>query len=142
MNTIIWTMSSSNDTVESLVAYIRTHALDFFENTNVECRFIMPETIPNIPLSGEKRRNIFLAVKEALNNILKHAKANTVTIEVLVTDKLYISIQDDGVGVDMEKLRRFGNGLKNMKSRLEHINGKFSIENNSGALTRFEIPAY
>ena len=58
MNTIIWTMSSSNDTMESLVAYIRTHALDFFENTNVECRFIMPEHIPNTELKGEKRRNL------------------------------------------------------------------------------------
>ena len=139
MNTIIWTMSSSNDTVENLVTYIRTHALDFFENTNVECRFNMPDSIPNIQLSGEKRRNIFLAVKEAMNNILKHAKANTVVINVKVTDKLIIRIQDDGVGVDFETIRRFGNGLKNMKSRLERVNGKFTIENNGGALTQFEM---
>ena len=139
MNTIIWTMSSSNDTVENLVTYIRTYALDFFENTNVECRFNVPDSIPNIQLSGEKRRNIFLAVKEALNNVLKHAKANTVIINVKVTDKLIISIKDDGVGVDMDNIRRFGNGLKNMKSRLERVNGKFSIENNEGALTKFEM---
>lgn len=139
MNTIIWTMSSSNDTVENLITYIRTFALDFFENTNIECRFIMPSSIPNIQLSGEKRSNIFLAVKEALNNVAKHAKASKVTIDVQVQDKLCISIQDDGVGVDFETIRRFGNGLKNMKSRLERVNGQFTIVNNGGALTQFEM---
>ena len=139
MNTIIWTMTSSNDTVENLITYIRTYALDFFENTHVECEFRMPAPIPHMQLSGEKRRNIFLAVKEALNNILKHAKATKVIIDVQVADKLTISIQDDGVGVDFETIRRFGNGLKNMKSRLERINGHFSIINNGGALTQFEM---
>jgi signal transduction histidine kinase len=139
MNTIIWTMTSSNDTVENLITYIRTYAVDFFESTPVECEFIMPANIRNIQLSGEKRRNIFLAVKEALNNILKHAKATKVVINVEIDDKLCISIQDDGVGVDFETIRRFGNGLKNMKSRLERINGHFSIMNNGGALTQFEM---
>lgn len=139
MNTIIWTMSSSNDTVENLVTYIRTYALDFFENTNIECKFNIPAFIPNIQLSGEKRRNIFLAVKEALNNILKHARASKVIIDVEVTEKLSISIQDDGIGVDFETIRRFGNGLKNMKSRLERVNGTFTIKNNGGALARFEM---
>ncbi|HYF30608.1 MAG TPA: sensor histidine kinase [Chitinophagaceae bacterium] len=139
MNTIIWTMSSSNDTVENLITYIRTYALEFFDNTNIECRFNIPSTIPNIELTGEKRRNIFLAVKEALNNVVKHAKASEVVINVDVSDKLCISIQDNGVGVDFETIRRFGNGLKNMKSRLERINGKFTIVNNDGALTQFEM---
>lgn len=139
MNTIIWTMTSSNDTVENLITYIRTYAVDFFESTPVDCEFRMPATIPNIQLSGEKRRNIFLAVKEALNNILKHAKATRVVINVEVDDKLTISIQDDGIGVNFETIRRFGNGLKNMKSRLERINGHFSIMNNGGALTQFEM---
>ena len=139
MNTIIWTMSSSNDTVENLITYIRTYALEFFENTTIECKFNIPASIPNIQLSGEKRRNIFLAVKEALNNVVKHAKANKVIINVEVGDKLSISIQDDGVGVDFDTIRRFGNGLKNMKSRLERVNGKFTIVNNNGALTQFEM---
>lgn len=139
MNTIIWTMTSSNDTVENLITYIRTYAVDFFETTPVDCEFKMPANIPNIQLSGEKRSNIFLAVKESLNNILKHAKATKVVINVEIDDKLTISIQDDGVGVDFETIRRFGNGLKNMKSRLERINGHFSIINNGGALTQFEM---
>jgi signal transduction histidine kinase len=140
MNTIIWTMSSSNDTVENLVTYIRTSAFEFFESTGIDCRFNLPTAIPDIELSGEKRRNIFLAVKESLNNVVKHAKATSVVIDVKVQDRrLSITIQDNGVGIDFDTIRRFGNGLKNMKSRLERINGKFTIVNNEGALTQFEM---
>ncbi len=139
MNTIIWTMSSSNDTVENLVTYIRTYAVEFFENTNIECRFNMPDSFQKIELSGERRRNIFLAVKEAMNNVLKHAKATEVRIDIQVKDKLIITIADNGLGIDMEKIRRFGNGLKNMQSRLENINGRFNIQNDQGTIALFEI---
>jgi signal transduction histidine kinase len=139
MNTIIWTMTSSNDTIESLITYIRTYAFEFFDSTNIECKFNMPDSIPRVELSGERRRNIFLAVKEALNNVLKHSKATTVQIDVEVTHKLLINIADNGLGIDMENLRRFGNGLRNMQNRLENINGKFSIRNNEGTIAEFEI---
>ena len=139
MNTIIWTMTSSNDTIESLVAYLRTYAFEFFDNTNIECKFNLPSTIPRIELSGERRRNIFLAVKEALNNVLKHSKATRVQIDVAVTDRLIISIADNGLGIDFQNIRRFGNGLKNMQNRLENINGRFQIKNDSGTIAVFEI---
>jgi signal transduction histidine kinase len=139
MNTIIWTMTSSNDTIESLITYIRTYAFEFFDSTNIECKFNMPDSIPRVELSGERRRNIFLAVKEALNNVLKHSKATTVQIDVEVTHKLLINIADNGLGIDMENLRRFGNGLRNMQNRLENINGKFSIRNHEGTIAEFEI---
>ena len=139
MNTIIWTMTSSNDTIESLVAYLRTYAFEFFDNTNIECKFNLPSTIPRIELSGERRRNIFLAVKEALNNVLKHSKASRVQIDVAVTDRLIISIADNGLGIDFQNIRRFGNGLKNMQNRLENINGRFQIKNDSGTIAVFEI---
>jgi signal transduction histidine kinase len=139
MNTIIWTMVSSNDSVESLVAYIRAYAVEFFENTPIECRFQLPSYIPPYDLSGEKRRNIFLAIKEALNNVLKHSHASLVTIEIRVSEKLTIEVYDDGVGVDLDNLRRFGNGLQNMKKRIASISGEFRIENHQGTRTIFEV---
>ena len=139
MNTIIWTMVSSNDSAESLVAYIRAYAVEFFETTPIECHFSMPSSIPPRDMSGEKRRNIFLSVKEALNNVLKHSQASNVSIDITVQDKLIIVIADDGIGINMEKLRKFGNGLQNMKKRIESIEGKFSIENHRGTRTVFEL---
>src|SRR5882724_3455613 len=86
MNTIIWTMSSTNDKLDNMIAYIRSHALEFFENTNIDCHFIIEENIPSTEISGERRRNIFLCVKESLNNIVKHSKANDVWIKITILD--------------------------------------------------------
>jgi len=139
MNTIIWTMTSSNDSVENLIAYIRSYAVEFFENTNIDCFFTMPATIPHHDISGEKRRNIFLSVKEALNNVLKHSQSTIVRVNVAVSDRLTIEIQDDGVGINLEKLRKFGNGLNNMKKRMASIDGEFNIENSQGTRTTFYL---
>ena len=139
MNTIIWTMTSSNDTVENLVAYIRSYAVEFFENTAIDCIFSMPASIPPREISGEKRRNIFLSVKEALNNVVKHSQSSVVRINVTVQDRMVIEIQDDGIGIDLEKLRKFGNGLNNMKKRMASINGEFNIENSQGTRTTFYL---
>jgi signal transduction histidine kinase len=139
MNTIIWTMTSSNDTIENLIAYIRSYAVEFFENTSIDCLFSMPAAIPPREISGEKRRNIFLSVKEALNNVVKHSQSSVVRINVTVQDRMIIEIQDDGIGIDLEKLRKFGNGLNNMKKRMASINGEFNIENAQGTRTTFYL---
>ncbi|HMC99535.1 MAG TPA: ATP-binding protein, partial [Ferruginibacter sp.] len=135
MNAIIWSMSSSNDSLGNLTAYIRSYALEYFEGTGVDCRITIPEDLPNIEVIGEIRRNVFLVVKEALNNILKHAKATKVTLSLVrVDDGLTFYIHDNGVGIDLDKLRMFGNGLKNMKKRMQDVHIDFSIENNNGTL--------
>jgi signal transduction histidine kinase len=139
MNTIIWTMTSSNDTIENLIAYIRSYAVEFFENTSIDCIFSMPASFPTREISGEKRRNIFLSVKEALNNVVKHSQSSIVRINVTVQDRMIIEIQDDGIGIDLEKLRKFGNGLNNMKKRMASINGEFNVENCQGTRTTFYL---
>ncbi|MBL0357391.1 MAG: hypothetical protein IPP72_11130 [Chitinophagaceae bacterium] len=135
MNTIIWAMSSSNDTLENMVAYIRSYSQEYFENTGIKCRINIAEGLPNVEVSGAIRKNVFLVVKETLNNILKHAKATEVTITLArVPDGLALSIQDNGIGIDLEQIRRFGNGLKNMKKRMDEMNIDFVIENKNGTL--------
>lgn len=141
MNTIIWTMSSSNDRLDNLVAYTRSYAFEFLENTNISCHFESPEFIPPTEISGEKRRNIFLCVKETLNNIAKHSKAADVWIKVTVLPgTLELDIHDNGVGINMQKLREFGNGLKNMQKRIESIDGRYDIINKDGTTTIMKIP--
>lgn len=140
MNTIIWTMKSSNDTLESLIAYIRAHAIEFFDSTPIDCSVHVMD-VPDVEMTGEKRRNIFLSVKEGLNNIMKHSQATKVRIDILVPDyKLIIKIADNGVGIDQDKLRRFGNGLNNMKRRMQNIQGDFRIESENGSILYFELP--
>ncbi|MEO6542153.1 MAG: ATP-binding protein [Ferruginibacter sp.] len=135
MNAIIWSMNSSNDSLGNMIAYIRSYALEYFEDTGINCKIEIPEKLPNIEVIGEIRRNVFLVVKEALNNILKHAKATEVSITLTrVEDGLTLYIHDNGLGINMNALRQFGNGLKNMKKRMEKIGVEFTIENKNGTL--------
>ena len=140
MNAIIWSMNSGNDTLDNLISYIRSYSLEYFDNTPVDCKVNTPATIPDKEITGDKRRNIFLCVKETLNNVLKHSKAKLVTINIAANHSLKIEIADNGTGIDMENLRQFGNGLKNITRRMEIIGGTFKIENNNGTVTTLELP--
>jgi signal transduction histidine kinase len=135
MNTIIWTMNSSNDSFGNMVAYIRSYAIEYFENTGVSCSVNIDTNLPEFVVNGEIRRNVFLVVKEALNNILKHANATEVTLTLKrEQERISFYIHDNGVGIDFENLRRFGNGLKNMKQRMTKSGIDFSIKNKNGTL--------
>jgi signal transduction histidine kinase len=140
MNAIIWSMNSGNDTLDNLVSYIRSYALEYFDSTPVQCRVTTPEQIPAREITGDKRRNVFLCVKETLHNALKHSQASLITIDIDTADGLLIRIHDNGKGIDLDKLRQFGNGLKNINRRMESIGGRFSIENNKGTLTTLQLP--
>jgi signal transduction histidine kinase len=135
MNTIIWTMKSSNDSIDNLAAYIRSYALEFLESTSIDCYFKYPTVIPAIELSGEKRRNIFLCVKETLNNTVKHAGATQVMITMDVNEELTLILKDNGVGLKKEEMRQFGNGILNMRKRMESIDGYFEIYEDGGTVT-------
>jgi signal transduction histidine kinase len=130
MNAIIWSMSPGNDSLANLIAYIRSYAQDFFENTAIQCEIKTKENIPVIEMSGIKRRNIFLTVKEALNNIMKHAKATKVEIMVELNGHLRISVKDNGIGFNHERIKPFSNGLHNMEKRMKSIGGSFRLVNN------------
>jgi len=115
--------------------------LEYFENTPILCKVNNPEKIPSKEISGDKRRNIFLSVKETLNNSMKHARASEIRIDFEVTNSLLtIRIADNGVGIDLEKIRRFGNGLKNINKRMKNIGGNYNIENNKGTVTTLTLP--
>jgi len=140
MNTIIWTMKSSNDTLESMIAYIRANATEYFDGTAIRCEVHTPSTIPEVEMSGEKRRNIFLSVKEAMTNIIKHAQATEVSVSISTyNDMLVIEVADNGKGMDISNTRRFGNGLGNMRRRMESINGSLSFLQQNGTTLRFEL---
>ena len=140
MNAIIWTMNSGNDTVDNLVSYVRSYSLEYFENTPIECKINTPENIPPRELLGDKRRNIFLCVKETFNNALKYSKASEIRIDIEVNHSLIIHIADNGIGIDMNNLRQFGNGIQNIRRRMETIAGKVDILNENGTVTILELP--
>ena len=137
MNAIIWSMSSHNDTLGNMVSYIRSYTIDYLENTGITPIIIIPEKLPALVVNGIIRRNVFLVIKEALQNVIKHAAASEVKI-VLQKEKegISLTIHDNGKGIDFDNIRQFSNGLSNMKKRMKDVEIEFSIENNNGTLIK------
>lgn len=137
MNAIIWSMSSQNDSMGNMVAYIRSYVILYLEDTHIKPIVSIPENLPAIVVNGTIRRNVFLVIKEALQNVLKYAEATEVRITMTKEQEgLALVIHDNGKGIDFEHLRPFSNGLKNMRKRMEDVKIEFSIENDHGTRIR------
>src|SRR5207237_6984915 len=96
--------------------------------------------IPNIEISGENRRNIFMVIKECFTNIAKHANASAVNFTVQVRDQLIFTIKDNGKGFDNDHILPFKNGIRNMKERMEHVDGEIDIWGKNGTTITIKIP--
>ena len=141
MNAIIWSMNSRNDTVDNLISYIREYVIDYFENTNIIGKVNAKTCDENKVILGDKRRNIFLCVKETITNIVKHSKATVAEINIHCNeDKLVIHFHDNGIGIDLNNIRQFSNGLQSLENRMKKIGGSFYIEKNNGTVTILELP--
>jgi signal transduction histidine kinase len=141
MEEVVWGTNPTHDTLESLATFLGQYAEQLFASTPIRYLQEIPTTLPERPLSAEIRKNILLAVKEALANVLKHSKATEVWLRVAFNNSvLTITIEDNGCGVGSAPLRRFGNGLSNMKARLDEIGGEFEIDGSEGTRVRLIVP--
>jgi signal transduction histidine kinase len=143
MSSVIWALNSRYDSMESLVAFIRKYASDYFENSPVSFKMYAPAHFPLVRLSSEQRRNIYYAVKEALHNIVKHANATSAEIGVTYTGQvLSLKVKDNGCGFLVKKDERngFGNGIIQMRKRIETMGGQFYMENGDGTTLTFTMP--
>ncbi len=140
MKEVIWSLNTENDTLTSLISYIQRQARQMMEYYPCNFNIIVPDRIPEINISGETRRHIYLAVKEALHNVIKHSGANKVKLNITCDDKLLITVSDNGNGMNPDKNSPGGNGLKNMQKRMNQINGEFIKKNGNGLSLTFVIP--
>jgi two-component system, NarL family, sensor kinase len=140
MNEIIWSMNRQYDTLDDLIVYTRQHAVEFLQNHCLKYHFNVPEYIPNVQITGEQRRNIYLVIKESLHNIVKHSGASTVDVSFDLNGGLGGRIHDNGKGIETNGQRRFGNGLTNMRQRMESIGGTLEIENENGTTVKLYCP--
>ena len=140
MKEVIWSLNTENDELSSLISYIQRQARQWLENYPCQLTITIPEKIPDIEIDGESRRNIFLTVKEAVHNIIKHSGASKVNINIACDEELIISVSDNGKGMQIDENNNMGNGLKNMKHRIHQLNGKIFIQNNEGFTLTFKIP--
>ncbi len=139
---IVWAVRPGSDTLQSLVDYIGHFANELFENQATRCRLDMPSDIPSRALPPDLRHNIFLIVKEALTNVLKHAHAREVLVQLRAQGRsLEIVMEDDGRGFDTSSSSLGGvhNGLGNMMRRANAAGGTLSITSNPRGGSRIEF---
>ena len=142
LDEIVWAVNPRNDSLRSLLEYLTQLARELFEDTGVRCRFQIPEELPAVPLPPEMRHHLFLTIKEALNNALKHAHAGEIVLGAKISDATTeIFIQDNGVGFDPAALPEGGehDGLKNMRQRIEALGGQFEAESRPGGGTTIRL---
>ncbi|MEO0557971.1 MAG: two-component regulator propeller domain-containing protein [Bacteroidota bacterium] len=144
---IVWAINPRNDTLGALVGTLREHAARTLEAHGLDGRLRFPRSVPERAVSAEVRRSVFLIAKEALHNVVKHAGAETVTVELAVApDHLSLTIADDGRGFashagDGARSAFGGNGLANMERRAQDIGGTLSIDSTGhGTTLHLEVP--
>ena len=145
LDEIVWAVNPSNDTLEGLVNYAVKYAQEYLALANLRYRADVPAQLPAAAIPPEVRHNVFLAFKEAVNNVVKHAQASEVWIRLQVSaDGFSFEIADNGRGLahldpNRAKTR---NGLRNMRKRLEEIHGEFSMTPGAdgGTIVRLTAP--
>jgi ligand-binding sensor domain-containing protein/signal transduction histidine kinase len=156
MEEVVWAVNPKHDTLDSLANYLGIYAQDFAAASGLRCRLYLPVRLSEKPLSSQVRHNLFLAFKEALHNVARHAGATEVRVALKHEDRTFtLSVEDNGRGFRREQADATpaapgqrasrltsGNGLANMQSRLQEVGGRYEIETEYGLGTRvrFTVP--
>ena len=136
MDELVWAVNARNDTIESFANYVAHFADDHVNAAGLRCRLLLPDVLPARAMGADTRRHLYLAVKEAINNALKHARASEIRIGVRVEPHaLVVEVADDGCGLPAD-LDPTGNGLKNFRERMEAAGGSVEVVSAPGAGTR------
>ncbi len=141
---IVWALNPANDTLERFVNYLTQASVKFLDATEQRVRFDIPADLPAVTLSGKVRHCLFLAVREALNNVTKHARAEMVRIVIRVAKaELHIGVEDDGCGFvpDVPDAAGIHEGLAGMRQRMAEIHGRFYLDSHPGAGTKVKFIA-
>jgi len=141
LDEIVWAINPRHDNLNGLLNYLTSYAEENLEAAGIRLRLRPPVSLPALVLHVETRHNLFLAAKEALNNVLKHSRASELCI-ALELDACLIRLEftDDGVGFSAAD---DGEGLRNMRQRMTDIGGTFEVQGRPGLGTtvRFTISA-
>jgi signal transduction histidine kinase len=132
LDVIVWAIDPKHNSLQSFADYLGSYAEELLSASNIVCRLRIPIECDAVILTGTARHSLFLALKEALNNVIRHASATQVELQMTQLDnRLEIVIADNGCGFAWNAIRR-GNGLTNIRERLEALHGQCQIESQPG----------
>ena len=140
LDEIVWAINPKHDSLESLANYLSQFAQEHLTLAGIRCILEVPTVLPHVPLSAEVRHNLVLSVREALQNVVAHAAATEVTMTLqLDGESLRIILRDNGRGFDVAAAHGSGNGLANLRRRIEDIGGTFELSSQPGMGTTVKL---
>jgi signal transduction histidine kinase/sugar lactone lactonase YvrE len=146
LDAVVWSVNPGNDSLNELFAYLGQSFLECFRRTAIRPRLEVMETVPDFALAPEVRHHLFLLVKEAMNNVIKHSQATEVTLSLKVVENiLEIRIADNGCGFSLKAVAQSKrHGIANMRARVEQLGGQLEATSapGQGTVLRFLIPSW
>jgi signal transduction histidine kinase len=145
MDEIVWAVNPRRDTVRDFAAFVSEYAQEFLAATSIRCRQEVMDEMPDVPLNLPERRNLLLAVKEAIRNAARHSGSNEIKLQLQVVNHvLQVVVADNGKGFASTQARADRNGLLNMQQRLADIGGTFELLTapGQGCCIMFQLPLH
>lgn len=144
MDEVVWAVNSKRDTLRDFATYVCKYAQAFLESSPIRCRLDVEPDMPALSFALPVRRNLFLAVKEAINNAAKHSAATELYVRIHRQGHgLQVVVEDNGRGFDPSLADPERNGLGNMAQRMAEVGGHCHLwgEPGAGCRVAFVLPA-
>ncbi len=138
MGDIVWAINPKNDHFDSIFRRISHYAQPLCKAKGINFRFYCDDRLKQNSLGMKQRKNLFLIIKEAVNNAIKHSACQQIAVDLRFTDKMItLQIRDDGRGFPAGDLQHKqpltpGNGLYNLQSRANELQGNLQIISEPG----------
>ena len=139
LDEIVWAVNPRNDTLAHLVDYAGQYATGYLRAAGIRCLLDVPEVLPSSEVPSDVRHNLFLVIKEGLQNIVKHSRATEVWLRVTTGPTLRVVIEDNGRGFEKNAEDPWADGLRNMRERVSEIGGQCHVESRLGSGTTITI---
>ena len=144
MNEIVWALNITNDSLIIMMSYVRQYVSTRLSASGIMLEISEPLTYPEMFVSGRTRRNIFMIIKEIINNAIKYAGTKKIDMKIVLDDKLRIIISDNGTGMPEkfthQTINGGGNGLNNIRKRVDMLNASIMFKNEKGLTVVFDMP--
>jgi signal transduction histidine kinase len=136
---IVWNINPRYDNIQNLLIRMRRYAADMMDGKNIDYQINFSDEVDQIFLNMDKRRHFYLFYKEAINNLVKHADADKVLVELAIkNNQVFLKIEDDGIGFNAQ-VPGMGNGMTSLKKRAESLDGQMQLFSEPGTGTRVEL---
>ncbi len=135
LNDIVWSVNPDNDSINAIIQKLKDFSVQLAASKNIKLTINSTPELSEKKLSMKTRQNIYMICKEAINNALKYSEATSINVNTMSEKaELIFKVSDNGKGFNIEKAI-LGNGIKNMRNRVEELNGTFNINSDTNGTT-------